>query len=421
MKINQVYEFVNDIYAQATGKNGVTTADAAGLVSIGKDVLSSEANTENFFGTLVDRIAKSKISNRPYNARVKSLLMDTFQFGAVLQKIYVAPTEAKESAHWDVTDGEKSQIYIVKPTVSQKLFSGLTTWELDTAIPDTQARSAFTSAEEMAALISAIDTALNNSMNIDLEAMASTVYATMIANRIIYEKDPDSVRVGTNSNKKQVVVDLRKGYNTYYGLASGDTGYLATAADCKRTPEFYRYASLTIKKFKNWMNSMSTLYNVPTVTSDGKEFDYYRFTDDTNLNLTIVEDFAADFQAHLQSEVFHNEFTALPNYTEVPYWQGSGIANEDTRKISITVESAYNENGDVKKYTVTQDGVVAILADVDSMGMTLDNQRIRSVYDNRHEVTAQYAKADKGYFVDPTENCVVFLVCDEIATPVAAD
>ena len=58
-----------------------------------------------------------------------------------------------------------------------------------------------------------------------------------------------------------------------------------------------------------------------------------------------------------------------------------------------------------------------MLSDYEAMGVTMNKERRKSVYDNLHEVTCVYDKADKGYFVDPTENCVVFVVADSITTP----
>lgn len=407
---NDVFNFINDVVKQTTGLEDVSVANAEDLVSLGNRVLSSDNNVENFMNVLVDRIAKSIVSNRPYSAKVKSLMMDTFTFGAVLQKIYVDPMKARKSESWGIDDNngagkEYTPIFIVKPTVKQKLFSGIDTWEIDTSIPDIQIRSAFRNASEMAVMIDAIYTALENSKQMDLEAMANMVYGTAIALRIIYEKNPANV---TRTNKARVLIDLRKEYNDFYGLTEGDAGYLATADDCNRTPEFYRFASKTISDVIAYLEQMSVTFN-----TEG----YHRHTPKDKLRVTMVHDFVSAFNAYLQSDVWHNELTKLPNYTEVPYWQGSGEDWTDTRKIALQVKTDYTPTGVETAYEVEQNGIVCVLSDVEAMGMTIDSERLRSEYDNRHEVTALYAKADKGYFVDQSENLVVFVVADEIATP----
>lgn len=385
MVVKQVFNFVNDVIKQTSGLTAVEVVDAQGLVALGNEVLSSDTMVENFMGVLYDKTAKMVVSNRPYDGRVKQLMMDTFTFGAILQKIYVAPMEAKDSPQWNIEDEtEYSPIYIVKPEVKQKIFSGIDTWEFDTAIPDVQIRSAFTSAEQMAVFIDAIYVSLENSMNMSLEVLANTVYATMIANRIIETK--------VNSRGANTVVDLLAGYKAH----TGDTAM--TADKAKTSPEFYKYAGMIMKQTIMRMEQMGTTFN-----TEG----YYRHTPREMLNVAMVADFVAGFDTYLQADTFHNEITALPNYTEVPFWQGSGTDWNSTRKINIKTQG----------FTVNQDGIVAIFADIEAMGMTIDNQRQKSVYDGRHEVTAVYNKADKGYFCDPSENAVVFILADEVATP----
>lgn len=385
MVVKQVFNFVNDVIKQTSGLTAVEVVDAQGLVALGNEVLSSDTMVENFMGVLYDKTAKMVVSNRPYDGRVKQLMMDTFTFGAILQKIYVAPMEAKDSPQWNVEDEtEYSPVYIVKPEVKQKIFSGIDTWEFDTAIPDVQIRSAFTSAEQMAVFIDAIYVSLENSMNMSLEVLANTVYATMIANRIIETK--------VNSRGANTVVDLLAGYKAY----TGDTAM--TVAKAKTSPEFYKYAGMIMKQTIMRMEQMGTTFN-----TEG----YYRHTPREMLNVAMVADFVAGFDTYLQADTFHNEITALPNYTEVPFWQGSGTDWNSTRKINIKTQG----------FTVNQDGIVAIFADVEAMGMTIDNQRQKSVYDGRHEVTAVYNKADKGYFCDPSENAVVFILADAVSTP----
>lgn len=385
MDVKQVYDFVNSVTAQTKGLENVTVVDAQGLVALGKQVLSSDENVENFFGVLYDKTARMIVNNRPYSGRVKALMMDTFTFGAILQKIYVDPMEAKESPQWDVEDNtEITPIFIVKPNVRQKIFSGITTWEFDTAIPDVQIRSAFTNGEQMAVFIDAVYVSMENSMNLALDAMANTTYSTMIANRLIATK--------VNNSNANVVVDLL----TEYKAETGDN--TMTAQKARTSPDFYKFAGRRIKEYIKYMEQMGVTFN-----TEG----YARHTPREMLRVTMVADFISAFDTYLQADTFHNDITALPNYNEIPFWQGSGQKWTDTRKVAIKSDG----------YQVEQDGVVCMLADIEAMGMTIDNQRMKSVYDPRHEVTAVYNKADKGYFVDPSENAVVFILADAVNTP----
>jgi hypothetical protein len=420
--INQVYPIVNELYAQATGRKAAATYDAAGLVSIGKNVLSSATNKENFCGVLVDRINKLVISERPYVGRGKNMKMDPLVWGGIVQKLDVDPIEAKEAAHWAVPSGTTTDIDIVKPGLVQRFFSGIDAFQLNVAIPDQQLEMAFTSAEEMLKLFTAIYTKLSNAKEKALENLANVTRATAIANRLMYQKDPEAVRTGTGNAAKTLVVDLRNEYNTFFGLTSGDTGYLATAADANRSPEFLRFCVQKISEYTKYFQEYGCLHNQPLVSgtttgSDIAEKNLDRHTPSDVLRLDIISNFVSAYNSICQSDTFNSELTALPMYESVPYWQAPGVGHADARKIIIKANVNYTQGGDEKTYSFNQDGIIAVMSDYEAMGVMLNKERRRSVYDANHEVTCIYEKADKGYFVDPTENLVVFVVADSIATP----
>ena len=77
---------------------------------------------------------------------------------------------------------------------------------------------------------------------------------------------------------------------------------------------------------------MSTLFNV-----GGKE----RFTPKDMLHVILLSDFAKSADAYLQSDVYHNNFVALPKAETVPYWQGSGVdySFEEISKIHVNTSS----------------------------------------------------------------------------------
>lgn len=420
--INQVYAIVNELYSQATGRKAATTYNAAGLVSIGQEVISSATNKENFCGVLVDRINKLVISERAYTGRGKNMKMDPLVWGGIVQKLDVDPIEAKEAAHWNVPSGATTDIDIVKPGLVQRFFSGIDAFQLNVAIPDQQLETAFTGAEEMLKLFTAIYTKLSNAKEKALENLANTTRCTGIANRLMYQNDPESVRVGTGSTAKTLVVDLRTEYNTFFGLSSGDTGYLANAAAANRSPEFLRFCVQKISEYKKYFEEYGCLHNQPLVSgttsgSDIAEKNLDRHTPAEFLRLDVIANFISAYNSICQSDTFNKELTELPMYESVPYWQAPGVSHGDARKVVIKANVNYTQDGEEKTYSFSQDGIIAVMSDYESMGVMLNKERRRSVYDANHEVTCIYEKADKGYFFDPTENMVVFVVADSIATP----
>ena len=378
MNIKQVYNILNDVAKSALGEGAINIVDSKDIVSLGNEVLSSSTNTEKFLNVLVDRIGRTIVSTRSYSANLKALINDSFTFGAILQKIYVEPLKSSESKQWGLTDGNSVDQYVIsKPNVKQKLFNKVSTWEVDVTIPDFQLSSAFNSAEQMTAFIDAIFTAVRNSMEMYMESLANIAYSTAIAMRV----------VDTKVNNGITAVDLLSAYNAMSGLS-------LTRAKALHDTEFIKFATRLINLTMKRMGEMTTKYN-----SEG----YARFTPTDRMRVVMLADFETSVSSYLQSSTYHDEYLEIPAHNTVMFWQGNGtdMSFDNASKINIMTPDGY---------TVVQDGIVCILGDEESIGLTYDNQRIRSVRNEKGEYTNYFYKADMGYFFDPSENFVIFTI-----------
>lgn len=388
MTVIQVQDFVNSVVKQAYGETAVQATDLTGLIAMGNTVLSSETSVDMFTKTLLDRIGRTIISMRAYTGRALDIVMNTFDYGCVMQKITVQPLDAVEAPQWDLQAGDSIDQYLItKPTVNQKLFDGLTVWEIDITIPDYQLRTAFTSYEQMAAFIDGIFMAMTNSFELQLERTGEMAIANFIGEKI-YAQTQTETQNGLH------VVHLLQKYNS-------DTGAKLTAAQALRNGDFLKYATRTINLFVDRFEKMSKLFN-----TEG----FARFTPREYIRVQMLADFTTSAAYYLQSDTFHNELTALPRYREVPYWQGSGqeYGYSETSMIDITTSSGH---------AIQQDGVICLLSDIEAIGMMCDNRRLRSSPPNgRGEYTNYFQKADIRYYNDLSENGLVFTVTDNPVT-----
>lgn len=386
MQVKQVYNFVNSISKQAYGEQAVTATDMTGLIAMGNTILSTPEATDAFLRTLIDRIGRVVIGTRAYSADTTGILMNTFDYGCIMQKITVQPMAAVEAPQWSLTGGEAVDQYIItKPDVRQKLFDGLTAWEIDVTIPDMQIKSAFTTPEALTAFIDGIFTAMENSMQIQLERTGEMAVANFIGEKIWAQ---------ANNTGGIHCIHLLQSYNT-------KTGLTLTADKALRDLEFLKFATTQINLYVNRMTKMSVLFNTEK---------YKRFTPRDLLRVTMLSDFVTAENAYLQSDTFHRDLVALPNYRETLYWQGSGqeYGYAETSKIAITTSDGHS---------VTQDGVICLLNDVEAIGMTIDNRRLRTSPPNgRGEYTNYFSKADIRYYNDMSENGLVFTVTDNPVT-----
>lgn len=375
MKINQVYTILNSVVQQMNGDIALAKNDLSGLIALGNEILdSSQADyKDNFLNCLVDRIGKTIVSVRAYSPDVKSVINDPFTFGAILQKIYVEPMVAKQSKQWGLTDGTAVDQYIIsKPSAKQKLFSGLDTWEVDITIPDIQLRTAFTSETAMTVFIDAIFTAMYNSMENELEAMINMCYCNFIGEKYAENK---------GIYKKDLVTD----YNALMTKT-------LTADTALTDAEFLRYATAQINLYMLRMEKMNDLFNAQG---------YRRFTPMNLQKVLLHADFESAVKTNMQSTTFHDNLVQLPYYSTTPYWQGTGLtyAFADTSKIDIKTSSGIDES---------VSNIIGMVTDVEALGVTIQNRRSKSVYNNQGEYTNYFEKADMGYFNDLSEQGMIF-------------
>ena len=374
----QIYSIMNDVGKQTLGEKAVTVVDTQSFTSLGEKVLKSDTDTENFLNKLTDRIAKTVYAVRNYLGINKNLMREPFDYGVIVQKIHVEMPEAKENNAWKIGEQGYTPTYapVIKPTVSQKLFNKLSTWEIDVTIPDFMLKTAFLNESSMATFIDAIFTAMNNAMVMCVDNNANLIRANFIGNKI-------------HSAEPTQAINLLKDYNTL-------TNANLTVASCLRDVDFLKWATMQISLWTKRMRVMSKLFN---------EDKNSKFTSEEYLVLDVLQDFASSTATFLQSDTYHKELVALPMYNEVPYWQGSGetFAFADTSKISVKIDATTE---------VTQGGIIAVAYDYNAIGTTINEPRSTTERNNKDEYTNYYNKATIGCFNDLGENGIVFYIAE---------
>ena len=106
MTTDQIYSLVNSAAEQSIGSVGVSVMDTSTLVSLGNTILSSSVNTEAFLNTLAQRIGRTILRYRDYRNKLRDMVVNDFEYGAILQKIKVVMPEAVADPAYSLTDGQ---------------------------------------------------------------------------------------------------------------------------------------------------------------------------------------------------------------------------------------------------------------------------------------------------------------------------
>ena len=379
MKIKQVYSILNDAVKEVLGATAVVQEDLSDVVSIGESIANANLY-DKYVGALVNRIAKNIFSIRAYSGRAPKVLMDSWEFGSIVQKVHMKLPEAEENESWELTNNtvyEQDTFY--KPDVSVKLWNQKTTFEIPLSIAEEQLKQSFLGREEMARFISMIYLAVENSLTLKFDALVMRTINNFIG-ATIYDN-----AVGTR------YVKLLTEYNTIYGTSLTNTKALYDK-------DFLRYCAYRIKQVASRMSQYSTLFNI-----GGTE----KHTPRDMLHIVMLDYLDAGVSSFLQSDTFHDELVKLPEADIVSCWQGSGtgFALADASKVYVQV---LDKTG--TKRSVEQGYVVACLFDRDALGVTAFNKRTTNHYNAKAEFFNYWYKEDAGYFNDYNENFVVFVV-----------
>lgn len=398
MRVEQIYQIVNTVAGEVLGESAIVQEDLSNVVEIGTALANLTPTAfENYTKTLIDHIGKVVFVNRPYAGSAPSVLMDSWEYGSILEKIQAEMPVAQENDSWNLTDGQTyNQDTFKKPTVSAKFYNSKTTFETQMSFAERQMKSAFDSVSQLNAFFSMLDTAIYNGQTVRTDGLIMRTINNAIAATIA--DGFSGTGAGYDEGSTVRCVNLLYLYNQAYPDAK-----ISTLADAMSNGRFIRFASYNMALYVDRMRKLSTLFNI-----GGKA----RFTPQDRLHFVMLNDFAKAADVYNQSDTFHDQFTALPNAETVPYWQGSG-ENYDLNSItSINVNANTGANNGVP---IIANGILGVMFDRDALGVCNTDRRVTTHYNARAEFFNNWYKVDAQYFNDFNENLVVFYAADSSA------
>lgn len=386
MKINQVYEIVNNATSQVLGVQDLLQEDLSNIVDTGKKIIGAD-QLDNYVKSLVNHIGKVVFDNRVYEGNKTSVLMDSWEYGSILEKITADIPVAHENSSWNLKDGQfYNQDVFVQPKVSAKFFSSKVTFEIPISFTELQVKESFSNVEQLNGFLSMLYNAVEKSMKVKTDELVQKVINNAIAETLVSDL---KTKEGTLDLKKSGVkaINLLADYNKKQGTT-------VTPEKAIYDPDFIRYASYIINLTSDRLTKISTLFNV-----EKKE----RFTPKEEQNIILLSDFASATQTYLFSDTFHNELVKLPDFETVPFWQGSGKNYGFDDVSGISVKTADGE-------VVETSGILGVILDRQAVAVCNTDNRVTTNYNAKAEFYNNFYKSDNAYFNDLQENTVVFFV-----------
>lgn len=377
MKVTQIKELVNSSLKELNGSSVLLKEDLSNVVDVGTEIFDTE-NVDNFVKKLIDRVGSTVFNTRIYQGSAPSVLMTSWEFGSVLEKVDSELPDVEENDSWQLENGKDySPNIFYQPKVSAKFFNSKVTFDIPISFTQMQVKSAFNSASELNGFLSMLMNNVQNAMTVHLDGLIMKTINNMTATVL-------------NGKKGLQVVNLLDGYN-----ATSTTKL--TAQNALQNADFIKYANLIINTYRDRISKLSTLFN------QGQKS---KFTPLANQHLVVLSDLASASKVYLESETYHDDNVKINNYDTVPYWQGSGTTYsfDDVSSIDVAIK-----DGKATK-EIKASGILGVLFDTNAVGVTCQNQRVTTNYNPRAEFYTNFTKFDAGYYNDLNENFIVFTV-----------
>lgn len=387
MKVEQLFTLVNATTQEVLGETAVVLEDLSNVVDIGKEIINTD-NVDNYVKKLVNHIGKVVFVNRLYAGGVPSVLMDSWEYGSILEKVTAEMPTATENESWKLENGvDYSPDVFYQPSVEAKFFNSKVTFEIPLSFTELQVKESFSSKEQLNGFISMLTTSVENAMTVKLDSLIMRTINHMVAETVSMELDPSATGTIDFTGSTVKAVNLMAGYN-----ANKTAANKVTAQNALSNPEFIRYATYTIGLYSDRMSKISTLFN-----SGGKA----RFTPKDMQHIVLLSDFAKGADTYLTADLQNKEMVSLPKHDSVPYWQGSGVdySFDEISKINVKTSSGK---------TVEMTGLIGVMFDRDALGVTNLDRRVTTNYNPKAEFYTNFYKFDAGYYNDLNENFVVF-------------
>lgn len=367
MTTEQIYTVVNSAASQALGQGAIAAIDTASFVSLGNAVLSSATNTDAFLNTLAQRIGRTIISYREYKNKMRDLVLNDFEYGAILQKIKIAMPTAEEDESYDLTDGQSVDMYKVsKPVVNQKLFVTRTPYQFKITIQRAHLKEAFLSESAMGGFIAAIFGEVRNAIEFALENLGRACYGNYIA------------EVAGGAREIKLVTEF-----------NAATGGSVTAANALTNKDFLNFAFRRINEHIDYFQDMSVLFNDGSAT---------RHTPKQDIRIKLLSPFVRAAETVTQYAAFHDTLVDVDGvYTPVSYWQSP------SNRSQVIAQRASDDT------STTVSNVIGVMHDRDALGIyQLWEEVSTSPLNSAGLYYNQYYHEKNLWFNDLSENFVIF-------------
>lgn len=374
MPASQIYSVVNKI-AKNVGYTGSDVVDISTFIAFGETALSDTLMTEGVYSTLLDLIGKTIFAIDEAEDEGRGIVIDSFEYGSILQKLSFALQDSESSSEWDPEHPENPYDEIAKGGIVQKFFEQyIPTWSYKDVAYDVQLREAFRSPESLSGFTDALYIRMKNAYKLAKVGLADAAVGALMG---AVMDEATALTPGVNASRR--VRYLLGEYNTLFGKS-------LTNETSMQDADYLDWVRKQIIIDRKNLNKLTKLYNDGSV---------HRRTPETDVRLDLSIRLTSSY-AKYWGDTFNDSYVKLPKHNEIVNW---GLAT-DPEKVKISVDGVN---------TTTISKILGVMYDKDAVVATLDRERFVSKYDEWNDRNVFKLTANRRYIVDPSENAILYL------------
>ena len=376
MKLTQIATLLNQtLVPNFLGEETTISEDLSNVVELGTALADLDGDeVKNFAGDFIVGVARNLFDTRRYSGETYGLMNDAREYGGIIQRVKTKLLGATDSPIWTLESGQDyfdGKYYGVETDV--KIYSKDTAFQVKNSIPTEMFKQYFTSADGVREFVAIIESTVDNTITLELNALAKTTLQQLIA---------------TVSGDRTVA--LLTLYNDRAGLSGGDA---LTASDALHNAPFLRWAAETIVRLRDMLQDYNEKYNDGSVPT---------FTPADDLRVTLLNEFATGLQFNMESDTFNRDLVSVGQYNTINFWQNASTDLLPTLGASAEVKTHVGEGE-----SVTVSNIVGLIYDRYAAGLTARLDKITAQYIANGDYTTYFHHIANSRFIDTRNSALV--------------
>lgn len=399
MKFQEVKDTVIKAVSQTLGseyleQSGLITAtESFNIADVGKAVLDA-GSVEPFTRALISVMAYMDIINNNFDKSIKSLEVDSFEWGGFIQRVYIDLLDIVDDPMYTLTNGVdyssiEHKAYI--PPTKAKIFEEGKPLMIPLTIQAETLKEAFTNWTTLNKYLTGIRSKQRDTMKIGRYVMEKMLVSCACAVSTSPNGLNNAVHLITDAKAEGIIPSTVTDYDDIIALG-GDTH--------KR---FLIYVAKTIANTRDQLEEFTKVYNNGEVPTGGPS------------KLLLISKFSKDFRFDAEANTFNDEKLAFGEYEELTSWQG---LHDETNTKAFNLESvttihiAADSNNKLGIGTAAykKSGIVGLAWQDKALGICLDRVKMTSNYTACADFWNEFLHVLMNYILDTNLGMVAFVL-----------